>query len=543
MVETTVRIRQGRVRGEELDGVVLFAGLPYAAAPDPARPRFSWPVVPEGWSGVRDATAFGPVAPQPATSPGYLPGEAAVQDEACRTLNLWAPLGPAERLPVLVFVHGGAFLSGAGSSRLYDGASLARRGAVVVTFNYRLGVLGFLGHEGLRLPGGACANWGLADQLAALGWVADHVTAFGGDPGNVTVFGESAGAMSVCDLLGMPAARGRFRRAIVESGFALARSLSTASSVTETLCRSLKVAPERDALAAVPLEELLAAQQAIVASVDEGLGMPFAPVVDGYLLGRHPADVVAAGAGAGPVEVLAGTNRDEFRFFTFLSSVARGVDEARLAALVGGYLESAGLGETVSAEEVIAAYTAARSGRGEPVGPPELLEAFGTDFLFRIPLLRFLEAHGAAGGRCFAYRFDWPSPFAGGRLGACHAIELPFVFARLADPLIGVFAGTGPAAEELSATVQEAWLSFAASGDPSTERLGPWPVYEPKRRATMLLGPSPELAEDPGATERSFWAGRLGRYGSGGPVEGAEPEGVGFLGSPDDPGRAGGGAP
>lgn len=540
MVDTTVRLRQGTARGEELDGVVRFAGLPYAAAPDPARPRFSPPVEPAGWSGVRDATAFGPVAPQPVAAPGYLPGEAAVQAEECRTVNVWAPVGRGDRLPVMVFVHGGAFLTGAGSSRLYDGAALARRGAVVVTFNYRLGALGFLAHEALRLPGGTCGNWGLADQLAALSWVQDHAEVFGGDPANVTVFGESAGAMAICDLLGAPAAQGRFRRAIVESGFALARSVATAGTVAEELARRLGVPVEHEALSRVPLDELLAAQQAIVAGVDEGLGMPFAPVVDGHVLARHPADVVAAGAGAGPVDVLAGTNRDEFRFFTFLSSAAKGVDDGRLEQLVGGYLRSAGLGETVAPGEVVAAYEAARSGRDEPVAPAALLDAFGTDFVFRVPLLRLLEAHGRAGGRTFAYRFDWSSPFAGGALGACHAIELPFVFGSFTDPVVGVFSGNGPEAVALSEAVQSAWVAFAATGDPSAGPVGRWPAYEPGRRATMVLGPRPQVVEDPAMAERVFWEGRLGRYGAGGPVEGAEPRGVGFLDPSEDPGRGAG---
>jgi para-nitrobenzyl esterase len=533
VVEATVQTRQGRARGVELDGVVRFAGLPYAVAPDPSSPRFSWPVPPPAWSGVRDASGFGAVAPQSTTSPGYLPGEAAVQDEECRSVNVWAPLGPAERLPVLVFVHGGAFLAGAGSSRLYDGAALARHGAVVVTFNYRLGALGFLAHEALRLPGGSCGNWGLADQLAALAWVGDHAAAFGGDPGNVTVFGESAGAMSICDLLGTPAARGRFRRAVVQSGFALARPLSTASALTETLCDRLGVAPERSALAGVPLDALVEAQQSLSTEIDEGLGMPFAPVVDGHLFARHPADLVAAGGGAGPVDVLAGTNRDEFNFFTFVASAARDVDAGGLEGFVGRYLRSAGLQARVAPGEVTAAYVAARSARGEPAGPGALLDAFGTDFLFRIPLVRLLEAHGAAGGRCFAYRFDWASPFAGGRLGACHALELPFVFGTVGDPLIGAFSGNGPAAVELSSAVREAWVAFAASGDPSTDRLGRWPAYEPSRRATMVLDTAPALVDDPGGAERAFWAARLGRYGAGGPVEGAEPEGVAFLGSAD----------
>lgn len=535
MTATTVRTRQGLVRGEEADGVVCFAGLPYAAAPDPARPRFTPPVAPPAWSGVRAATAFGPVAPQPTAAPGYLPGEAAVQDEECRTLNVWAPAGDHERLPVLVFVHGGAFLTGSGSSVLYRGAHLARRRAVVVTFNYRLGALGFLAHEALGQPGGGCGNWGLADQLAALRYVADNAAAFGGDPANVTVFGESAGAMGVCALLGMPAARGLFRRAIVQSGTAFAHRLPAARGIAEELARLLGTAPTPEGLGAVPLDELLGAQAAIVAGVDEGLGMPFGPVVDGGLLAAHPAEAIAAGSGAVGADVMAGTNRDEFRFFTFLSRAAKGVDADRLEAIVGGYLRTAGLGETLAPGEVVAAYRAAREARGEPADEAALLDAFGTDFVFRIPLLRLLDAHRRHGARTFAYRFDWASPFAGGMLGACHAIELPFVFGSLREPVVGVFSGNGPEALGLSEALQDAWVGFAADGDPSTGVLGAWPTYDEDRRATMVLDTSPAVVERPGEQERAFWEGRLGRYGVGGPIEGAEPRGVAFLDVPGEP--------
>jgi para-nitrobenzyl esterase len=529
MVATRVRTREGVFRGEELDGVVRFAGLPYAVAPDPAQPRFSPPAPPPQFSKVRDATTFGPVAPQPKAAPGFLPGEAADQDEECRTLNVWAPVGDHARLPVLVFVHGGAFISGSGSSRLYDGEHLARLGAVVVTFNYRLGALGFLAHEALEVPGFGCANWGLADQLAALGWVGANAQAFGGDPAKVTVFGESAGAMSVCDLLGMKKAAGLFQRAILESGAALARPLQVASGATRRLARLLGTPVSRPALASVPLDELLAAQQEVVASIDEGLGMPFAPAIDGGLLASYPEDQIAMGSPAGPIELLAGTNRDEFRFFTFLSGAANGLDDAGLEALVGGYLSSAGLTSRISPAEVIEVYRDARRARGEAVEPKALLEAFGTDFIFRVPVMRLLDAHRRRGGRTFAYLFDWPSPFAGGSLGSCHALELPFVFGSLREPIVGVFSGNGADALALSEKIEQAWVRFAAAGDPSCELLGHWPAYEDATRSTMVLGPTCGVVERPGEPERRYWEERLGRYGSGGPIEGAAVQGVAFL--------------
>lgn len=531
MVRTTVRTRQGSVRGLDLGDVVLFAGLAYAVAPDVSRPRFSMPAAVPEWSGVREATSFGPVAPQPRAAPGYLPGEIAEQAEECRTCNVWAPSGFGDRLPVLVFVHGGAFLSGSGSSLLYRGERLARSGAVVVTFNYRLGALGFLAHPVLADPvSGGCGNWGLSDQLALLGYVRDNAAVFGGDPDNVTVFGESAGAMSVCDLLGMPAARGLFRRAIVESGAAVAHRLPAASQVTEVLSRALGIAaPGRSSLAAVPLEDLLEAQATLVGRIDEGLGMPLAPVVDGGLLAVHPAQAIAAGAGVVGADLLGGTNRDEFRFFTFLSRIGRDLDADRLESLIDGYLESAGVEGGPSPAAVVAAYREARSARGAHVEHADLLDAFGTDWIFRIPQLRLLEAHRRHGARVYSYLFDWESPFGGGSLGSCHALELPFVFGSVHEPIVGLFTGAGDDAFRLSGQIRDAWVAFAGSGDPSTEGLGPWPAYEPDRRSTMVLGADPRVVERPQERERAFWEGHLGDYGVGGPIEGAEPVGVAFL--------------
>jgi len=538
VVATTVTTRQGRARGKDLDDVVCFAGLPYASAPDPARPRFSLPVAPPSWKGIRDATMFGPVAPQPQAGPGYVPGEASEQAEECRTCNVWAPKGDHEGLPVMVFIHGGAFVTGSGSSVLYRGEHLARRKAVVVTFNYRLGALGFLAHEELRQAGGGCGNWGLADQLAALAYVVDHAAVFGGDPANVTVFGESAGAMSVCALLGMPAARGLFGRAIVQSGSAVAHRLSTVSVLAEELASMVGCgAPTAEALAKVPIEEVLAAQAELVARVDGGLGVPFAPVVDGGLLEAHPAELVARGKGTTQADLLVGTNRDELRFFTYLSSAAKNLDAARLVTVVGGYLRSAGLDSSL-ANEVVATYHQARSARGEPVEPANLLDAIGTDFIFRVPELRLLEAHRCHGARGYAYQFDWPSPFAGGVLGACHALELPFVFGSLVEPIVGLFSGTGDDAVDLSARMQEAWVAFATTGDPSTASLGEWPTYEPPTRSTMVFGASPpQIAEGPMEAERSFWEPHLGRFGIGGPIEGVESPGVAFLDADDTPPR------
>lgn len=523
----------GRLRGLELDGVLAFLGIPYASVPDdPALARFGPPAAPAPWRGERDATAFGPIAPQTPSGPGsYLPGDNFAQAEEARTLNVWTPACDDARRPVLVFVHGGAFLNGSGASSLYRGERLARRGAVVVTFNYRLGALGFLAHPALARPGAPVGgNYGLLDQLAALAYVRAHASAFGGDPDNVTLFGESAGAMSVADLLGAPAARGLFHRAVIQSGMAFAHPPALASRLAEQLAEQLGLAAvTRAGLLAVPVEELLAAQTELNRTYDEGVGMPFGPVVDGDVLPRHPAELVAAGAGSSEVAVLAGTNRDEFTLFSFLSPYARALDPAGLEDLITRYVGAAGLPNPPAAAEVVRRYSDARRARGEEVDPRALLDAFGTDWIFRVPLVRLLEAHGRHGAPTYCYRFDWPSPFADGALGACHGLELPFVFGTVAEPLVGMFAGTGPAALELSDQMQRAWVAFATESDPSHELIGSWPRYEPAGRRTLVFGAAPLVVAAPAEREREFLESHLGRYGDGGPAAGATVRTLAFL--------------
>ncbi len=536
MFDGVVATRHGSVRGVEEGGIWSFRGLRYAA-PTGGAGRFRPPSAPDGWSGVREAKEFGPIAAQPRDGIGsYVPGDPQVQDEDCCSLNVWTA-GPdtATPRPVLVFIHGGAFITGSGSGVMYRGEQLARRGVVLVTCNYRLGALGFLAHPALADGHRGFGNWGLADQLAALAWVRDNIAAFGGDPANVTVFGESAGAMSVADHLGRP---GRlFRRAIAESGAVLAASAAAATTIAERLAAELGLrGVDRDALAGVPIDELLGAQARIVADVDHGIGLPFQPVVDGGLLDRHPADAIAGGLNAG-AELVIGWNRDEFRVFAYGVRNLDGLDDKGVAALVGRYLRGGGLeADRLDAGEVLALYRSVASRAGTHISSRALLETVATDWLFRIPALRLASAHAAAGGRAFAYRFDWESPFLGGALGACHGIELPFVFGTFEDQFVGLFAGTGEDAAALSDALQSAWVAFATAGDPSCEALGRWPAYDPSRRATMVLGRAPHLEDAPDEETRAFWDARLGRYGEGGPIEGAAARSVALLA--DDLGEA-----
>ena len=330
-----VEVRGGRVRGVERDGIWSFSGVPYAATPAGER-RWRPPAPPVPWAGIRDCDRFGPVAPQ---AMGFMDqalsggGEPPESDEDCLNLNVWTPGLDGVRRPVMVWVHGGSFMTGTGSSGLYRGGQLARtEDVVVVTINYRLGLLGFLAHPALDEPGQTwldgrewtgSGNWGLADQVAALVWVRDHIAEFGGDPGNVTLFGESAGGMSVSALLAAPAAAGLFHRAVVESGPPYTCTLEVATERAERLAAHLGLPCTRASLVGVPAEQLVAAGTDYVeAGADAGLLMT--PVVDGGLLAEPPEEAVVAGSAAS-IPLLIGTNRDESAFFVLGSPKLMGL--------------------------------------------------------------------------------------------------------------------------------------------------------------------------------------------------------------------------
>lgn len=498
-----VQLAGGRVRGADLGGVWAFSGIPYAAAPvGPLRWR--GPQRHAGWRGVRDAAAFGPVAPQAAPGAGpALAGRAVEQSEDCLSLNVWTPaLGEGRRAPVLVWVHGGGFTSGAGSFPLYHGEALARAaGVVVVTFNYRLGALGFLGHPVLVDGSDLVANFGLADQVAALRWVREHVAAFGGDPGNVTVFGESAGGMSISALLAVPAARGLFHRAVVESGPPYTHDMGRAAEVAADLFSALGVrAPSRRVLEQVPAHELVAATAALQGRLPRPgeVPLPHLPVVDRAFLPAPPLDAVAAGSAAG-VPLVVGTNRDELTLFG-LGDPRRKVTNHR--ALRRRLWRSA---PGLDVDRAVDTYRRARAGRGEPVDPGALWTAMGSDLVFRWPSLRLAAAQRAHQPATYVYLFTWESPFLGGTLGATHGMEIPFIFRSVAHPVVSALVGGGAAAEHLSEMMSGAVAAFARTGDPSHPLLGPWPAWDAADRATMVFGPSTGVVARPRDEELAVW--------------------------------------
>jgi para-nitrobenzyl esterase len=367
---------------------------------------------------------------------------------------------------------------------------------VCVTVNYRLGAEGFL-----LLPDGT-ANLGLLDQIAALEWVRDNIAAFGGDPGNVTIFGESAGAMSTTTLMTVPRAAGLFRRVVAQSGAGHhALPAETARRITARVAHHAGVPATAEALREAPPQRLVEAVTAVQREFADGHrreewgeaaggGMVLMPVVDGDVLPARPIDAVAAGAGCG-YGLLTGTNAEEFRLFTVPAGITRNVPEEVLPALL------ADCGPDPA--RLAAVHREARPG----ASAGDVLSAVFTDFVFRIPAVRLAEARAAHGAPTHVYSFDWPSPAFDGQLGACHALEIGFVFDNLAAGLPGGTAPGEAPPQRIADEMHAAWVAFARDGDPGPH----WPAYGTDRAVLRFAADGTGVVHDPAAAERRLWDG------------------------------------
>ncbi len=457
----------GDLRGVQDGGVLVFRGVPYATAS-----RFAAPKPIERWSGACDATQHGPIAPQPASRLRAAMGEfARPQNEDCLTLTIATPGTDDAKRAVIVFLHGGAYVSGAGSLDWYDGSVLAGDGDIVVVgVNYRLGAFGFL-----HLPGVAAGNMGLLDMVAALRWVRDNIDAFGGDPARVTLVGQSAGAHAVMCLLTMWETRGLFERAILQSAPAgwAPQSRAQGRASADALCRALGATPAD--LVTIPTARIIAAQTQLARENARfaDIKPPFLPVFDTLAEPTAFLRAAASEAGSRDVAIIIGTSREEMHAFFAADPAMNPPDPEAMAAAFA---------ELTGSADAVALYRRRRLGATEQ----ELLGDLTTDHLFLFPSLAFADAVAEAGAEAWVYEFRW-SP-TGSKFKACHCIELPFVFGNFAAWADAAMLAGGNQVEmaALSTAIRNAWCEFAESGDPHSPGLL-WPPYLRPTRQTMCF--------------------------------------------------------
>ena len=487
MSEPIVGTTSGQVRGQVVDGVRRFLGVPYAAGPVGERrlkAREPYPA----WSGERDATQPAPNAPQhsrPFPDLDITPfvGDGWIKGDDYLNLNIWTPDPAAKGLPVMVWIHGGAFIGGSNAAPVSNGTAFARSGVVMMAMNYRMGIDGFL-----PIPG-APTNLGLRDMIAALQWVKANAAAFGGDPNNVTVFGESAGAMAIGDLITSPLAKGLFKRAIIESGHgAMVKSIAVGQRVVKKLAKLTGVKPTLDGFKSLSIEQGIDAVVRIhepkvktdmreLDGRDPSYGLSrVLPTVGDDVLPEAPHAALKKGVGK-DIEVLIGTNRDEMNLYFVPLGVLPKLNGFLSWMILRNVEPKAGA--------VLKAYA-----KADPKKKAGAIFADAmTDLVFRWPARKFAAAHQ---GTTHLYEFDWRSPAFGGQLGACHGIELPFVFNQLA-PCSGPKGIVGEAAPQaLADRMQGLWASFA-KGEPL-----PWPAYVTAGRQAYSIekgfaGPDPVM--------------------------------------------------
>jgi para-nitrobenzyl esterase len=498
----TVETAAGKVRGTLNRGVHAFKGIPYGASTAGAN-RFMPPVKPQPWSGVREATRFGHQAPQNMRFTDVLAPQADPSegfDEECLVLNVWTPgVNDGRKRPVMFWIHGGGFAQESGSWPWIDGAALARRGdVVVITINHRLNIFGYLhlgdiGGEKYSSSG----NAGMLDIVAALEWVRDNVAQFGGDPGNVMIFGESGGGAKVCTLLAMPAAKGLYHRAAIQSGSWLrgvprADATATARAVLAELGLSVL---QVDELQRVPVQKLLSLKAGAMVPLPPRRGalrMGFSPVVDGKILPQHPFDPVATPLSA-DIPLLVGCTREEATLFYLRDESVFSLDEAGLRSRVLEMLEEP------AASRILDAYRKAHPG----ASPSDLFLLIASDRLARRDSVRLAERKVAQGrAPVYMYLFTWRSPALNGRLRAPHTVEIPFVFDNTDIPSVMT---KSPTAKSLAQKTSSAWIAFARSGDPNHPGLPKWPAYDASERATMVFDTLCRIENDPGSAERRAW--------------------------------------
>ncbi|MYD42886.1 MAG: carboxylesterase family protein [Gammaproteobacteria bacterium] len=482
-----VETKYGQIEGLSLQHGDAFLGIPFAEPPVGPR-RWLAPEPPQPWAGVREAKSFGYCAIQ-STIPGAV-GEligiaTGETNEDCLYLNIWTPSCDHQKRPVMVWIHGGGNTVGSGSQPRVNGERLAHVGdLVVVTLNYRLGALGFLHAPEL----GATGNEALLDQVAGLRWVKENIAAFGGDQDNVTVFGQSAGGFDIAQLMGMRAAAGCFDKAVPMSG-----SLTNQVSAEAGYQTAEKLA-ERfggfEKLRDVAADQILAAQTQIP-------GARWAPTRDGDVISEDAAEVLARGDHTREMPLMIGHTRDESTLFTMFNQQFANMTDKQLHELVEGVLGD-------RAQEALRRYADDRGNEDLSLGPIDIWAAISTDRMFRIPAVRTADAHRQHTKNVWMYRFDWESPAHDGKLGACHSLDIPFVWGTYELDRMQHFCGVGESVATLSDQVMQSYIAFARTGNPNHDVIPHWDSYG-SDRTTMKFAPEVNAVAAPMESTRALW--------------------------------------
>lgn len=494
-ISRIVQTDSGQLQGSATTSGLEFRGVPYAAPPTDDL-RWKAPQAVEPWSGIREASEYAPVCPQAAPSPNG-------SSEDCLYLNVTVPAGTtsASKLPVIVWIHGGGFTIGEGAD--YEASDLASKGAIVVTINYRLGLLGFLSHPALAdKPGGASGNYGLLDQQAALRWVQANIAQFGGDAGAVTIAGQSAGGLSVLEQLVSPGAKGLFQRAVVQSGaFApVQKSLAQAEAEGAAAAKAVGCDDQSaDCLRHVPVDVLVANQPA---SITPG-------VIDGAVIPRSIATALATGK-FNRVPIINGVNNQENRIFTTLGlSVTKGATVA-LPGPIDATTYVSTIATNFGVSDRVAGRIAAEYPLEDYASPAHAFSVLNSDANFSCPAIA-LDTAAAAWVPTYAYEFnDAEAPqlyvpdSLGKPLAATHQSELAYLFDQPNAPIPGELS---PSQQQLASTMQEAWVQFARTGSPSTPEAA-WPRFSLLKPSILSLDdPSPSVEKGYAAVHKcGVWA-------------------------------------
>jgi len=509
----------GKVRGIIKESIYCFKGIRYGASTG-GENRFMSPQKPEPWGGIADALKFGNSTPQ--TNPktrdpivgsfltdvfsGSGGREAPPENEDCLFLNVWTPgLNDGKKRPVMFWLHGGGFTGGSASAPLYIGHNLSKRGdVVVVTINHRLNVFGFSHFGDLGGPEYAhSGNLGMLDAIAALEWVRDNIEQFGGDPKRVMIFGESGGGQKVSMLMGSPPAKGLFHRGVIQSGPGVKMlDREQATKVSEMLLQELGLDRTRlNDVKTLPVEELLIAHYKVISKLGQGLPgflNSFAPVIDPTVLPAHPFYPTASMVGK-DVSLIVGCNRTEMTLFMFTDNKAFSLDEEGMRKRVSRFLGD-------HTDRVVDVYKKAYP----DYTPSDLYIRIWTDYPTTQYSINIAERQAnLKGASAYLYRFDWETPILEGKLKSPHALEIAFVFDNI--KYAKAFTGGGEDAYSLAAKMSEAWIAFAATGDPNTSKSGfpEWRPYEGDKRATMLFSNNSQCVDDPQRDERVVLDGIL----------------------------------